>query len=291
MAWLITWVIKFVSRLVSLTPRRIHLIVGASLGLVWFYIVRVRRQIVFENIHRAFPDKSNDEVYRIARANFINYGQCFIEFLLLPVLDKKLYFKITQTDGWENYKKEFDKGQGVFLLSLHLGSWEYMSAGGVHLGIPLHIITKKMKVKWLNDVWINLRLDRGLKLIREEKTTFEILRAIRNGHTVGFILDQFMGPPVGVRTVFFGHETGTAASLALFADRTRAPVVPVYCVRDSDGTLHTVFDKPVEFLEQGSTEKNISFMTQAYTSRIEEIVKKYPELWLWLHRRWKPFRE
>ncbi|MBK9293239.1 MAG: lysophospholipid acyltransferase family protein [Oligoflexia bacterium] len=96
---------------------------------------------------------------------------------------------------------------------------------------------------------------------------------------------------MGVKTKFFGHETGTAASLALFADRTKAPVVPVYCIRNSTGKITTVFEEPIEFMEQGGTEKNISFMTQVYTSRIEDIIKKYPHLWLWLHRRWKPFRE
>jgi KDO2-lipid IV(A) lauroyltransferase len=166
-----------------------------------------------------------------------------------------------------------------------------MSATCEILKIPLHVITKKFKAKNLNEFWVRLRKARGIKLIAEEKSTFEILRAIRQGQAVGFILDQFMGPPVGVKTQFFGYPTGTAAALALFADRTRAPVIPVYNVRQKDGRLRIVFEKPVEFMEQGSRDKNISFMTQVYTNRIEGIVRKYPEQWLWLHKRWKPFRE
>ncbi len=100
-----------------------------------------------------------------------------------------------------------------------------------------------------------------------------------------------MGPPVGVRTQFFGAETGTAAALALFADRTHAPVIPVYNIRLPNGKIRVIFEEEVSFLEQGSTDKNIAFMTQQYTSKIEQIVKKYPDQWLWIHRRWKPFRE
>lgn len=292
MNWLVIPLVKGLSKFISLWPRKLQLFVGKVLGLIWFYIIRVRRKLVLEHIKKAFPEKSEEEIKKIARDNFINYGQGFIELLLLPSMNNKLYKKLVLTDGFEeNFQTALAERKGVYLLSLHMGSWEFMSAAGVYLGMPIHVISKKMKAKSLNEVWVNMRIGQGIKIIPEAKSTFQILKAIRNGDAIGFILDQFMGPPVGVRTKFFGHETGTMAALALFADRTRSPVVPVYNIRQSDGRLKIYFEKPIEFVEQGSTAKNISFMTQAYTSRIEEIIKQTPEQWLWLHRRWKPFRE
>ncbi len=228
---------------------------------------------------------------RDGQKNFIQYGRGFIEFLILPNFSEAVFNKLFKVENFEIYKSAIEQKKGAFLLTLHIGSWELMSATSEHLKIPFHVITKKFKTKWLNKIWVQLRLNRGIKLIEEEKSTFQILKAIRKGEVIGFILDQFMGPPVGRRTKFFGYETGTAASLALFADRTRAPVIPVYNIRDPNGQIRIVFESEIPFMEQGSTEKNISFMTQIYTSKIEEIVKQYPDQWLWIHRRWKPFRE
>ncbi|MBK9293238.1 MAG: hypothetical protein IPM57_02165 [Oligoflexia bacterium] len=193
MAQVLTFLIKLTSILVSFMPRKLQLWVGKILGLTWFYVVRIRRELVFENISKAFPEKTFDEVYKIAKDNYINYGQSFIEFLLIPVLDEKLYKKIALVEGFENYVKASKLNKGVFLLSLHLSSWEFMSAGGILLGIPLNIITKKFKATALNKAWIDLRLSKGLKLIKEEKTSFEILRAIKKGEAVGLYLINLWG--------------------------------------------------------------------------------------------------
>lgn len=243
-----------------------------------------------ESMSLCFPEKSKAEIYQMAKANYINYGCGLIELLWMPQFSEKTFKKWIVVKGFEKYQKAMGEGKGVFLLTLHMGAWELMTATNQVLKIPIHVITKKFKAKGLNQVWVNMRKAKGIKLIEEEKTTFQILRAIRGGECVGFILDQFMGPPVGVLTTFFGRPTGTPAALALFAGRTQAPVVPVYNYRRSDGSLEIVFEDPIPFMEQGSTEKNISFMTQIYTNKIEDIVRKHPEQWMWLHRRWKPFR-
>ncbi|MDZ4677875.1 MAG: hypothetical protein SGI74_10250 [Oligoflexia bacterium] len=290
MTQLLTILIKFLCYLFASLPRRVHLLMGDTLGLIWFYIVPIRRRVALENIERAFPDWPKEKCFSMARRNFQHYATGFIEVLLLPYFDKKLFDKLVVVENREIYTNAMNKGKGLFFVSLHIGSWELMSACNAHMNIPLSVISKKFKARGLNQIWVDLRLARGIKIISAEKSTFDILRAIRKKEAIGFILDQFMGPPVGVKTTFFGHETGTQAGLALFADRTRAPVIPVYNVRLPDGRLKIIFEEEVSFMEQGSTDRNISFMTQQYTSKIEEIIKKYPEQWLWIHRRWKPFR-
>jgi KDO2-lipid IV(A) lauroyltransferase len=266
-----------------------QLTLGKLLGLTWFYLVRIRRGQVFSGLHLAFPELSDGQRYQIAKLNYINYGQSFIETLMIPCLSQNFLNSQIEWYGFENYLAAQNKGKGVFLLTLHMGSWELMSVAGVRRGVPLYNITKKFKASGINKAWVDLRLNQGLKLISEEKSTFEILRVLKKGAAVGFILDQFMGPPPGVKTVFFGKETGTASGLALFADRTGVPVLPVYNFRTNEGKINIVFEPELNFMEQGDTRKNISFMTQLYTSKIEDIVKKHPEQWLWLHRRWKPF--
>jgi KDO2-lipid IV(A) lauroyltransferase len=291
MTWLLTKIISFFCLCVVAMPRRLQLFLGESLGLTWFYIIPIRRKTALENLKIAFPELTDAARWKIARSNFKNYGCGFLELLLLPHFDFKLFKKLVTFHGWENYENALSQKRGVFFLTLHMGSWELMSGTQGHAGIPLHVITKKIKAKSFNKIWTDLRLGQGIKLISEEKSTFQILKAIRRGEVVGFILDQFMGPPVGTRVKFFGKETGAPAALALFAERTRAPVIPIYNVRQPDGRIHVYCEPAIEFTEQGSTAENISFMTQVYTSKLEEIVKRYPTQWLWIHRRWKPFRE
>ena len=291
MIWFLTALIKGASWVVAHSHRSLQLFAGRCLGTFWYFCVPIRRKTVWENLKIAFPQWTEKEIHRTALRNYQNYGCGFLEFCLLPHLDTKKFQSLFIVDGKNNYDAALKEGKGIFLLTLHIGSWELMSATCENLKIPLHVITKKFKAKSLNSIWVRLRLNRGIKLIREEKSTFDILRAIRAGEVVGFILDQFMGPPVGGKVKFFGKETGAPNALALFADRTRAPVVPVYNIRQPDGRIRIVFEPAIPFMEQGSTDKNISFMTQQYTSKIEEIVARYPEQWLWLHRRWKPFRQ
>lgn len=100
-----------------------------------------------------------------------------------------------------------------------------------------------------------------------------------------------MGPPIGVRTKFFGRETGTAMGLALMAERTGAPVVPMYTVRQPDGSAIVIFEPEIPMQDFGPRDETIARMTQVYTDKIEEIVRKHPEQWMWIHRRWKDFVE
>jgi len=291
MIWLLSIFVKSASFTIGIMPRSIQMNMGRALGLFWFYIVRFRRNLAIEHIKKAFPHWPEEKVLKTARRNFENYGCGFIELLTLPILTKDRASKLLHIEGRENIDEALKQGKGLFFLSLHIGSWELMSASSEFFEIPLNVITKKIKNKSINRIWVKMREGRGIKLISEEKSTFEILRAVRRNEAVGFILDQFLGPPVGTRVKFFGHETGAPAALALFADRTRSPVLPTYNIREPDGRIRIVVEKPIPFMEQGSNDKNISFMTQVYTSKIEEIVKTYPEQWLWIHRRWKPFRE
>jgi Kdo2-lipid IVA lauroyltransferase/acyltransferase len=143
----------------------------------------------------------------------------------------------------------------------------------------------------LDDIWFSVRGRFGTQFIAPRNSSYEILKALKSKGCVIFVLDQFMGPPLGVKTEFLGRETGTAMGLALFAHKTGAPVVPCYTRRKADGRYVVCFEPEVPFEDFDDKNKNVQYMTQKYTDRIEAIVRKYPEQWMWIHRRWKVFRE
>ncbi len=281
---------KLLSWIVASLPRRAQIAIGDLIGILWFDVFRIRRTVALENLDRAFPDWPHAKKISVARSSLKSMGQSLVEFALFPFITEKNFSRYFECVGFEHIDRALEGGKGVMLMSLHLGNGDFATVALSRSGYKINLISKLFKTKWLNDMWFGMRAKHGTRFIAPEKSTFDILKSLRRNEAVIFVLDQFMGPPVGVRTLFFGHVTGTAAGLATMAERTGVDVLPAYSYRKTDGTLVVVIEAP--FLhDQSLTEKNIARMTQAYTDKIEQIVRQHPEQWMWIHRRWKEFRE
>ena len=200
------------------------------------------------------------------------------------------YKKRTIVDGLENAAQYYRNGQGGFFLTLHLGNWEVMIGSGASAWIPVDVVVKYARSAFFEHLlsWYRDRL--GVNVFLESGTAKDILRSLSRGRFVGFVFDQFMGPPIGLLVKFFGRPAGSTVSLALLADKTQVPVLPAYSYRDKKGVIHTVIE-PAVIVPNLSADRNerLYQLTQAYNDVLERIVTKYPEQWLWLHRRWKPF--
>lgn len=286
----IGFLFKVFSFLISRLPHSIRDALGDLVGLLWFDVLRIRRKVALENLALAFPEKTAEERLRLARLSLRHMGRTLMDYTVFPFLRREDVDRFFVFEGREHVDKALDEGKGVFLLTLHLGNGDFAVAVLSLLGWPMNLISKEFKTRWLNDLWFGMRRRHGTRFISPEKSSFEILRCLRRNELVVFVLDQFMGPPIGVRTRFFGKETGTAAGLALLAGRTDAPVIPCYTYRRPDGYQVAVFEAPIA-LDDGPNGKDITVMTQAYTDKLESIVRRYPEQWMWIHRRWKEFRE
>jgi len=177
---------------------------------------------------------------------------------------------------------------------MHLGNGDVMASALVLKGIPVQLITKVFKNKFLNDIWFSIRGAQGVQFIdaHGKNTAFEVLKGLRSQNAVVFVLDQYMGKPYGIETTFFGKKTGSAYGLALFYQKTKAPILTVYAYQGSDQKMHLCIDPPLnmDHLLKENREENNLLLTQAFCDKIEEVIKKHPQEWLWLHRRWKDYR-
>ncbi len=283
------------SALFYFLPQGAQVAIGNSIGLLWFDVFQIRRKVAINNVARAFPQLPPQEHVRIARQSLKHMGRTLVEFTSFPFTKRENFEKTFVITGMEHLQAAFAKNKGVLMLTLHLGNGDLAIAGLSRFGIPINLISKQFKTRWLNDLWFGMRAKHGTKFIAHEKSSFDILRALKKNGAVVFVLDQFMGPPIGVRTTFFGMETGTAAGLALMAARTGAPVVPCYTFRRDDGLCEMVFEPelPTDSFDSDTDailrDTKVRLLTQIYTDKIEAIVRKYPEQWMWIHRRWKTF--
>lgn len=288
------WFFKCLAWVIASLPQRMREALGVFLGFLWFDVLRIRRRIAIENVGIAFPQASEEERTRIARASLHHMGRTLVEFCQFPFFKEKDVDRFFVFEGLEHVESALKAGRGALLLTCHLGNGDFAIAALSRLRYPVSLISKEFKTRWLNDLWFGMRSKHGTRFIAPEKSSFEILRALRRNGLVLFVLDQFMGPPIGVKTTFFGRETGTAAGLALMASRTGAPVIPCYAFRREDGKHVARFEEPIQPIldrDDSLIENNIAVMTQVYTDKVERIVSRYPEQWMWIHRRWKEFRD
>jgi KDO2-lipid IV(A) lauroyltransferase len=279
------WLGRAASFLIFHSPSFVRKALAYFLAFLWFDLLRIRRKVVLENLRTAFPDKTENERIKIARASLRHLGLNFVEYNFLPWLGPGNVDSIFEFEGLDVFDKALAQNRGVLLLTLHLGHGDLATAGLAIRGYPMVLVSKAFKWKWLNDLWFGMREKVGVRFVPARNSSYALLKALKRNSAVIIPLDQFTGPPIGVRTTFFGKETGTAAGLAVMSERSGAPVVSVYTYRKPDGRHVVRFER--EMPSEGPTER----VTQGFNDELEAFVKKHPDQWMWLHRRWKRFVE
>lgn len=283
---LIGWAGRAISFTLYMLPAAVRRFLGACLAFLWFDLFRIRRKVVLENIAIAFPELSRGEQVKMACTSLKHLGVNFVDYSIFPFLNKKNYQNYIEFHGLEVLDAAFRQGRGVLLLTCHLGHGDLAVAGLSLNGYPMVLVSKFFKLKWLNDLWFGMREKLGTKFVAPRNSSYSLLKALKAGSVVVLPLDQFTGPPIGVRTTFFGRETGTAAGLAVMAQRSKAPVVSVYTYRNAQGKQAVTFVREVPVLDQETAEE----ITQRFNDELESFVRKHPDQWMWIHRRWKRFK-
>jgi KDO2-lipid IV(A) lauroyltransferase len=282
---------------VRLMPRKLELFLGAVLGWLLYHVIRFKRRNVKRNLRLAYEQELRDgrvafnELKKIEKENYRHYGRLVFELLHIPCDAARFAEKNVRVHNIEHLKNAMSQKKGVFFLTAHMGDWEIMSVVAMKYKVPLNIITKYMRIKFFDNIWVNSRKSYGIKLIDEVHSARNVLKALHKGEVVGMVLDQFMGPPIGERISFFGKPAWTIASLAWFVQKTGAVVVPVVNYRKADGTFDLMLYPEIPFEKIGSDDANIKHNTQRYSDVIEKFVRKCPEQWIWVHRRWKRVKE
>jgi len=264
---------------------------ASAIAILFFDVFRFRRKIMMQNIQIVFPEKSQKVKIILARNSIKKIIYSFYEFCLLPSIDDKWIQQNIHFKGLDFLDQARLKNKGVLLLSLHLGHGDMAISMIAHRGYPLYVISKHFKVKWLNDFWFGTRKRFGANFLdpHGRNSSFDILKILKQKGILIFVLDQYMGPPYGLETTFFGVKTGTAYGLSLFALKTGAPVLPVWTYRDKNGKNVIEFGPEIPLAPELSKDEILLATTQQYNHVIETLIQKHPEDWLWIHRRWKKY--
>jgi len=275
-------------KILGLMPRRLSRALGISLGRA-VYLLHVRlRRVGMRNLALAFPDKTEAERALILRGVFTSLGRQLAELCQFPKYTPENVEQVVVYDGLENYERAYARGKGVLFLTAHFGAWELSAFAHSLHGHWLHVVMRPMDNEYLDRLIQSYRTMHGNKTVGKDDFVRGLLAAMKAGEVVGILMDTNMTPPQGIFVDFFGIPACTASGLARIALRTDAAVVPGFTIWDEAlGKYRLRFDPAVELVRTGDLEADIVANTQKFTQVIEAYVRKYPEQWLWVHRRWK----
>jgi KDO2-lipid IV(A) lauroyltransferase len=275
-------------KLLGIMPRRWARAVGIGLGRVVFRFHRRLQSVGLRNLEIAFPEMSLAERSRLVRQEFDNLGRLLAESARLPRYRRNNVAELAVYEGLEHFQAAQARGRGVLLLTAHLGGWEVGSFVHSLCGYPMRVVIRELDNPHVNRLAQRYRTLHGNTTFGKQEFARGLLSAMRAGETVGLLMDTNMTPPQGVFVPFFGVPACTASGLARVALRTRAAVVPAFTIWDrSLGKYRIHFDPPLELLCTGDEESDAVANTALFTRIIEDYVRRYPEQWLWVHRRWK----
>jgi KDO2-lipid IV(A) lauroyltransferase len=253
---------------------------GAVLGWLWYRAVPIRRGVARENVARALGGPPA-ETEAIVRGMYLNLGRSAAELLALDRVAARL-----EIEGMAHLQAALSAGHGAILLTAHLGNWEVLVRAAAAAGRPVHVLTKRMHRGWAEAAWRALRRD-GAHLLHERGSGRRVLEALARGEVVALVLDQHDASPQALRAPFFGRLAATNTGLARVALASAAPVVPVFTHRRPDGEHHVVFGAPLAVPAPGTRGARVEALTRACLDTIEAEIRRHPEQWLWIHRRWK----
>jgi Kdo2-lipid IVA lauroyltransferase/acyltransferase len=261
---------------------------GIGFGYLIYFLHGRLRRVGYHNLQMAMPEKTPRERKRIIRGVFRTLGRQLADFCHLPYYDSKNIDTLAVHEGFESFEAARARRKGVLFLTAHLGGWEIGSFMHSLHGNPISVVVRALDNPYLDRLVTHYRTMHGNKVFEKQEFARGLLAAMKAGETVGVLMDQNMTPPQGVFVDFFGIPACTASGIARVALRTGAAVVPAFTIWDPILRKYRVhFEPAVQLIRTNDNEADVVANTAKFTKIIEDFVRKYPDQWLWVHKRWK----
>lgn len=268
-------------------PRPVARNFAAAVARILYALRLKLRRTAEVNLKIAFPEWSDAQRDNVIRGMVRNLGWMAAEFARMPKYSKENIEEIVVLDGHENFLEGQRRGKGVLYLTGHIGAWELSSFAHAVYGFPLHYMARRIDNGRIDALVNGYRCLSGNRPIFKNESARVMLKILQEAGTIGILTDQNTMPGEAVFVDFFGKLASTTTGIARVALHTDAAVVPGYAIWDEGvGKYRLRFEPPVELVRTGDMERDVLANTQKFTTVIEEIIRKYPEQWVWVHGRW-----
>lgn len=283
------WFIRFLMFAANLMPRKAWLAFCGALGRVAYSFTTKSRERTIYHLGIAYgTEKSPKEIVALSKKVFTymgkNAGDVFRSLRVRTLADLN---KFLVTHGIENYEKAHAKGKGVMFLTSHLGAFDLQITNMALRGLKPNIIGAALKDPKLNEMLLEYRNAHGAIAIERGKESVKLFKVLKSGGSIAILIDQDIHFLKGRFVDFFGMKAYTPIGATILALRTGAAVVPTYVYLGEDGLQHMHILPEIPVVYTGDDEQDLIVNTQNFTNITEEVVRKHPEQWVWMHERWK----
>lgn len=270
-------------------PESLAYAIGEGLGRLACRLDRRHRTIAAENLAAAFPGRySPVELELAVRDVFENLGRTAVDVARSNRLLGPSGPASVQVDGLERLLEARARGKGVLALTAHFGPWELMPLVASVRYEPIHVVARPLDNPRLDDLLTRWRERGGNRVIRKREAVQAILHVLRQGGTVGILIDQHISEREGVVVPFFGRPASTATAPALIALRSGAAVLPAGITRDAErGRYRILVGEEVALQRSGDLRADLVANTARFNRALEALIRERPDHWFWVHRRWK----
>ena len=280
-------VVRFMLAVFASMPLRAALRIGASLAVCFSWCAGRLRHTGERNLEIAFPELSIGERRLLLRRTFGNLGRLLGVFSQFTKQPENL-LEIVDRDGFEYLAAAKQAGRGIILFTGHVGAWELSSFALSLFGHPLSFLVRRIDNPKIEAMIDRARTHLGNRTIDKRSAAREMMEILRAGETLGILVDLNTLDREGIFVDFFGRPASTTFIVAKLALRTGAAVLPVFAPWDKErGCFLLKVDPPLLIERTGNEQEDVRRLTQQYTRIVEDYVRRYPDQWLWIHRRWK----
>lgn len=260
---------------------------ASSFAVFVYYCIPVRRTLTRKQLRDAFPEKSHDEIEAIALAAYRNLFISLLEVFWFSRLTADMVKEIVSMPDASLLDSRLKGGKGLIMLGGHFGNWELVAtAVGLLGGHPLTIIIQRQRNKFVDEYMNKTRALFGNRVVEMAKAPREIIATLRSNGVVAMLADQ-SGPQEGLFVNYFGRPASTHRGPAVFSVRTGAPIIMAFILRQSNGRYKVEFEEVDTVNVSGTDEEKIEQITTRHVALLERYARRYPDHWLWMHKRWK----
>jgi KDO2-lipid IV(A) lauroyltransferase len=259
---------------------------GAALGRLVYSLDGFHRRLALMNISKALPSKPVEEQRAIIRRVFAHFGSVLLELIKVGTLTDEEVLARIESEGEERIRQAHAKGRGVLLFTGHFGYWE---VGAMALALrvqPLAVMARPLDNPYLHHMLERIRTRSGNSVIYRQGAIRKVLQELAANRAVAILIDQHLHTPDAVFVDFFSRPAATTNALAALALRTGAPVIPAFILPLPNGRYRVIYEHAVEPPASDSPDA-VRVFTQRCTDVLEMYIRRHPDLWLWMHRRWR----
>jgi KDO2-lipid IV(A) lauroyltransferase len=290
--WLIYRFILILITFLNLLPRKLSLFVGGNLGKFAYLILPESRKTTLQNLRIAFPEKNTRRgeapplLKKLSLKVFESLGRNAVDAIRLPKMSREEIQKLVEVQGLEHLEKAYSLGKGVIGITGHISNFEFLAAYVSQRGYKLSAIGRELYDPRLDELLIKNRQKMGVQNIYSTAGVKEVIRVLYSGRMIGVLIDQDTSRVKGIFVDFFGRKARTPVGPFILALKSGVPIVPMAIIQTREGNYKIYVREEIKPFAGKTKEENIYYLTQKCTVFLEQVIREYPDQWVWMHKRW-----